>query len=286
MAAWNLTRQGVDVLLLDAGEKFDRATFWTHVTPWEARARRARGEQPPPFQLDTKEQPYLTPEGKRLRADSRVGPRRQDQHLGTRQPALQRDGLPRRRARRLGHPLADPLQRRRAVLRQGRSADRRVRWRRRLRLAAGQQVLPAAADDALRRGGAVARGPAAEDAVRAHPPRGEDGGAQRLPGVPSLRAVRARLRHGVVLLLGRPSAARRAEDRQARDPLQRRRRPRARGRQGPREGRAVLRSEDRAGTPGARQGRGDGRELRRHHAHPAQLDVSGSTRTASATAAT
>ena len=47
MAAWNLTRQGVDVLLLDAGERFDRSTFWTHVTPWEARARRARGEQPP-----------------------------------------------------------------------------------------------------------------------------------------------------------------------------------------------------------------------------------------------
>jgi choline dehydrogenase-like flavoprotein len=63
MAAWNLTRQGVDVLLLDAGEKFDRATFWTHVSPWEARERRARGEQPPPFQLDVKEQPYLTPEG-------------------------------------------------------------------------------------------------------------------------------------------------------------------------------------------------------------------------------
>ena len=49
MAAWNLTRQGVDVLLLDAGEKFDRAKFWTHVTPWDARVRRARGEQPPPF---------------------------------------------------------------------------------------------------------------------------------------------------------------------------------------------------------------------------------------------
>ena len=62
MAAWNLTRLGVDVVLLDAGEKFDRAKFWTHVTPWDARVRRARGEQPPPFMLDTKEQPYLTPE--------------------------------------------------------------------------------------------------------------------------------------------------------------------------------------------------------------------------------
>ena len=64
MAAWNLTRQGIDVLLLDAGDKFDRAKFWTHVQPWEARERAARGERPPQFFLDTKEQPYVTPEGR------------------------------------------------------------------------------------------------------------------------------------------------------------------------------------------------------------------------------
>ena len=29
MAAWNLTRKGVEVLLLDAGDKFDRTKFWT-----------------------------------------------------------------------------------------------------------------------------------------------------------------------------------------------------------------------------------------------------------------
>jgi len=63
MAAWNLTRQGVDVLLLDAGTKFDRGTYWTHVRPWEARERRARGQSPPTFFLDTKEQPYAAPEG-------------------------------------------------------------------------------------------------------------------------------------------------------------------------------------------------------------------------------
>ena len=62
MAAWNLTRQGVDVLLLDAGDKFDRSTFWTHVTAYEARERQARGERAPNFFLDTKEQPYLTPQ--------------------------------------------------------------------------------------------------------------------------------------------------------------------------------------------------------------------------------
>ena len=62
MAAWNLTQKGVEVLLLDAGGRFDRAKFWTHAQPWDARERRARGEHPPEFFLDTKEQPYLTPE--------------------------------------------------------------------------------------------------------------------------------------------------------------------------------------------------------------------------------
>jgi choline dehydrogenase-like flavoprotein len=61
MAAWNLTRKGINVLMLDAGTKFERSQFWTHVQPWEARERRARGESPPRFFLDTKEQPYLTP---------------------------------------------------------------------------------------------------------------------------------------------------------------------------------------------------------------------------------
>lgn len=60
MAAWNLTRQGIPVLLLDAGTKFDRSKYWTHVQPWEWRERVARGEKPYNFFLDTKEQPYLT----------------------------------------------------------------------------------------------------------------------------------------------------------------------------------------------------------------------------------
>lgn len=58
MAAWNLTRQGVNVLVLDAGSKFDRSRFWTHVKPWEWRQRVERGQQPHRFELDTKEQPY------------------------------------------------------------------------------------------------------------------------------------------------------------------------------------------------------------------------------------
>ena len=63
MAAWNLTRQGVDVLLLDAGAKFERSKFWTHVKPWEWRARTDRGERPPEIYLNDREQPYQTPEG-------------------------------------------------------------------------------------------------------------------------------------------------------------------------------------------------------------------------------
>jgi choline dehydrogenase-like flavoprotein len=64
MAAWNLTQQGIPVLLLDAGDKFDRAKFWTHVQPWEWRERLNRGEKPLNFFLDTKEQPYLTETGR------------------------------------------------------------------------------------------------------------------------------------------------------------------------------------------------------------------------------
>ncbi len=64
MAAWNLTRQGVNVTLLDAGERFNRARFWTHVRPWEFRTREARGLHPPEFYLQPSEQPVLTPPGR------------------------------------------------------------------------------------------------------------------------------------------------------------------------------------------------------------------------------
>lgn len=64
MTAWNLTRQGISVLMLDAGQRFDRSKYWTHVLPYERRERYGRGEHPPQFYLDTKEQPYITPEEK------------------------------------------------------------------------------------------------------------------------------------------------------------------------------------------------------------------------------
>ena len=63
MAAYVLAQKGISVLMLDAGEKFNRAKFWTHVKPWEARERQAKGERPPRFEVDTKEQPYTTTPG-------------------------------------------------------------------------------------------------------------------------------------------------------------------------------------------------------------------------------
>jgi len=64
MAAFNLAQKGVKVLLLDAGEEFDRRFFWTHTLPYQADARLRKGDEPPRFFLDKVEQPYLTPEGK------------------------------------------------------------------------------------------------------------------------------------------------------------------------------------------------------------------------------
>jgi len=64
MAAWNLTRQGLNVLMLDAGTRFNRAQFWSHVKPWEAPRRLDAGQHPPQFYVDTREQPYHTLPGK------------------------------------------------------------------------------------------------------------------------------------------------------------------------------------------------------------------------------
>jgi len=62
MAAWNLTRKGVNVLVLDAGTRFPRSSFWSHVKPWENLSRLNAGQRPPQFVLDKKEHPYLTPQ--------------------------------------------------------------------------------------------------------------------------------------------------------------------------------------------------------------------------------
>ncbi len=60
MVAWNLTRKGIPVLMLDAGTKFNRSKFWSHVKPWEVKDKLEAGQTPPQFLLSTKEQPYIT----------------------------------------------------------------------------------------------------------------------------------------------------------------------------------------------------------------------------------
>jgi len=63
MAAWNLTRQGMRVLMLDAGAKFQRSQFWSHVKPWQVPQKIAAGQRPPQFYVDLKTAPYRTPPG-------------------------------------------------------------------------------------------------------------------------------------------------------------------------------------------------------------------------------
>ena len=95
MAAWNLTRQGIDVVLLDAGEKFDSAKFWTHVTPWEARERRRARRAARLRSCSTpRSSRTSTPDDRPFELIAGVGPRRQDQRLGACQPALQRARFP------------------------------------------------------------------------------------------------------------------------------------------------------------------------------------------------
>ena len=88
MAAWNLTRKGINVLMLDAGNKFDRSTFWTHVQPWEWRERDRAGREA--AAVLPRHEGAAVPHAARqaVRADPRVGARRQDQRVGPRQPAL------------------------------------------------------------------------------------------------------------------------------------------------------------------------------------------------------
>ncbi|MBL8238038.1 MAG: GMC family oxidoreductase [Bryobacterales bacterium] len=67
MSAWNLAvNHGVNVLMLDAGARFKREEFWTHVKPWQWRERIEKGLAPPKIQLDVKEQPYESKEPNRF----------------------------------------------------------------------------------------------------------------------------------------------------------------------------------------------------------------------------
>ena len=273
MAAWNLTRQGVDVLLLDAGDEVRSR----HLLDARAPVGSARAPRPRPVAADVLPRHEGTAlrraRGPALRPLPGVGPRRQDEHLGPRQPPAVRSRLQGTGQGRLGDTLADFLRRHLALLRSGRAADRRLRRHRRFRLAAGQRLPAAAAGAALRRAPAAEGGQGHRRRHRRRTPRQHDEADARLPGLPPLRQLRRRLRHGVLLQLRRSPAALRAEDRQARDPLERGGGADPGRRQGPRQGRPVLRSPDRRRAAGAGQGgRGRG-QLRRLDAPAPQLEV-------------
>ena len=143
MAAWNLTRKGINVLMLDAGtEVRSQHVLDARAALGMARAHRARGEKPPQFFLDTKEQPYLTPpdkpfelirvwgHGGKTNVWGRVSLRYSD--LDFKGPA--KDGWE--------IPWPIELQGRGAVLRQGRAADWRLRRHDDSDALPGQQVPP------------------------------------------------------------------------------------------------------------------------------------------------
>ncbi len=50
--------------IVNAGARFDGGRSWTHGGPDGAREGRRRGEKPPVWYLDTKEQPYFTPDNR------------------------------------------------------------------------------------------------------------------------------------------------------------------------------------------------------------------------------
>ena len=125
---WRSPAQGrVKVLLLEAGEKFDRNQFWSHVKPWEASERRRRGESPPDwYGTPVRESPYETLPGKQFWLGrvwgvggktniwGRVSFRYSD--LNFQEPAKDGWEIPN-------------LQRNRPLLRQRRAKDRRLRRR-------------------------------------------------------------------------------------------------------------------------------------------------------------
>jgi hypothetical protein len=111
--------------MLDAGEKFSRAKFWTHVKP-EARACNACVvKYAPRFEVDVNEQPYTTLPGQPFDLVPRLGP----WWKTTSGSVLRYSDLDFASAERdmAGNSLAHSLQRHRALLRSRRATDRRQR---------------------------------------------------------------------------------------------------------------------------------------------------------------
>ena len=247
MAAWNLTQKGIDVLMLDAGEKFDRAKFWTHVQPWEDRERRGRGRAAARRSSWTrKEQPYLTPAdrpfeltrvwglGGKTNVWGRVSLRYAEMDF----KSAERDGweIPWPISYADVAPYYDQVEQLIGVC--GGDDDSAA-------LPGSRFLQPAPAPRCGERLIAARRGLAGHPRGGG-PPRQHDPAHPRLPRLPLLRQLRPRLRHRVVLLLGRPPHPLRAEDGPPGDPVERGGGPHPRRRPGPGQRGAVLRPPDRA----------------------------------------
>ena len=215
-----------------------------------------------------------------------LGLGRQDERLGTRQPADGRPRLRRPGAGRLGHPVADPLRGHRPYYDRveqligvtGGDDDSDS-------LPGSRYHLPPVRP-ALHGGDPDPRGRAPRHPERAHSPRRPDPAAQRTQRLPLLRRLRRRLPDRLLLQRHRLSPAARHRDRAAGDRLGRGRGAGDDRRRGPGLGRAVLRAPRAA--PSATSGRARSWSPPRRWTPPASCSTRRRrvTRTGSATATT
>ena len=169
MAAWNLTRKGIDVAACSTPARSSiAARYWTHVRPWEARERHGARRDAAGVLPRHEGAAVLHAARPAVRPDRVWGHGGKTNVWG--RVSLRLSDLDFKGAERDGWEIPWPicLQGHRAVLRPGRAADRRLRRDRRLGLAAGQQVPAAAARAALRRA-AAAEGRRAASASRSSP---------------------------------------------------------------------------------------------------------------------
>ena len=194
MAAWNLTRQGIDVLLLDAGDE---------VRPGEvldpraalgvARADAPRARSRREFFLDTKEQPYLTPEDRPFELVRVWGHGGKTNVWGRVSPALLRPRLQGRRARTAGRSpgrsptRTSPPTTTRSTSSSASAAATTTRTRCPAASSTCRRPRPRCGERLLQKAAASAGHP-----HRGRPPRQHDARPPRLPRLPLLRQLRPR----------------------------------------------------------------------------------------------
>ncbi len=190
MAAWNLARQGVDVLLLDAGEKFDKSKSWDHVPPGSG-ARSKAGERPSASSSTRRSNPTSPPRAA-LSTSRGSGDTAARPTSGAASSFAGRGRLQVGRTRRVGDPLADLATRtsRPTTTRSSSSSA-----------SAGETTIPRpcpAAGSISPRRPALRRAPAPEGRREDGHARGRraarqhDAAHSRLPGLPLLRQLRRR----------------------------------------------------------------------------------------------